>query len=199
MSYFETTDGTEIARTTTFENSGLSKVIPNNTQLLCCVSGAEWIEQSFLKNGDEIPRHIKIQLHIIQPGEFKDELKDHKLHVDAIDSKKADKARKFLAAYDELAGGKLRSLKNPKQIEDSRILHRALAGVELIATFGLIEGNEYTTSDGEVKKGRDNNWVMKIAPKPEKLQEEDKRIMAQKKNQPNQPEANDYDDDDIPF
>lgn len=195
MNYFETTDGTTIAKTNTFENSGLPKVIPNNTQLLCCVAGAEWVERSFLKTGEEIPRHIKIQLHIIQPGEFKDELKDHKLHVDALDSKKADKARKFLAAYDELAGGKLRSLKNPVQIEDSKILHRALAGVELIATFGLIEGNEYTTNDGTVRKGRDNNWVMKIAPKPVKLQEEDKHILEQAKKAQ---EDDDYEDD-IPF
>ena len=197
MNYFETTDGTIIAKSNTFENSGLAKVIPNNTQLLCCIAGAEWVEQSFLRSGEEIPRHIKIQLHIIQPGEFKDELKDHKLHVDALDSKKADKARKFLAAYDELAGGKLRSLKNPVQIEDSKILHRALAGVELIATFGLIEGSEYTTSEGEVRKGRDNNWVMKIAPKTAKLQKEDKRIMAQAAKQPQA--SDDYDDFDAPF
>lgn len=197
MNYFTTTDGNEIARTNTFENNGLTKLIPNNTQLLCCVAGAEWVERSFLKTGEEIPRHIKIQLHIIQPGEFKDELKEHKLHVDALDSKRADKARNFLAAYDELAGSKLRSLKNPKQIEDSKILHRALAGVELIATFGLIEGSEYTTSTGEVKKGRDNNWVMKIEPKPAKLQEEDKHIMAQAAKQPQA--EDDYDDDDIPF
>ena len=190
--YFTTTDGQEIAKSTTFENSGIAKVIPNNTQLLCCVAGAVWVEESTMKSGDVIPRHIKIQLHIVQPGEFKDELKDHKLHVDALDNKRADKARKFLAAYDELAGSKLRSLKNPKQIEDSRILHRALAGVELVATFGLIPGEDYVNRDGIAVKGRDNNWVMKIAPKPAKLQEEDKAIIAKEEN---------YDDfdDTIPF
>jgi len=57
---------------------------------------------------------------------------------------------------------KLRKIPDNK-FTDSIYINQALAGTELIATFGLIEGSNYTSRSGEVLKGRDNNWIKKLS------------------------------------
>jgi hypothetical protein len=169
--------------------------IPEGTKLLCTVSLIEWSDEKNMADGTYIPSSINISLHVTEPGTFKNCIHTHKLHVSADGGnytdvkqeankyKKTNRARQMLADYDDLCGNKLRKIPEDKFF-NSAYLNRALAGTELIATFGLIPGNDFTSRSGEVLKGRDNNWVKKIEPKPARLQEEDKHIVQRARNQP---------------
>ena len=222
MSYFVTTKGEPIDNGTFEESGGFQEMIHDGTKLLCAVESVEWSEEKNMTDGTYIPSSINIMLHVIDKGIYQDRIHTHKLHVDADKGsytnakqeagkfKKADRARKLLADYNELCAGKLRKIPDNK-FTDSIYINQALAGTELIATFGLIEGSDYTSRSGEVLKGRDNNWIKKIEPKDKKLQEEDRHIERQARNQPAasthikpkpvtcEPVSDDYFNDDIPF
>ena len=224
MSYFVTTNGEPIDSGTFEESGGFQEMIPDGTKLLCAVESVEWSEEKNMTDGTYIPSSINIMLHVIEKGIYQDRIHTHKLHVDADKGsytdakqeagkfKKTNKARQLLADYDEICGGRLRAIK-PENFNNNAHINRALAGVELIATFGLIEGTDYTTRSGEVLKGRDNNWIKKIEPKSKKLQEEDRHIERQARNQTaaqthikpkakpvsREPGSDDDFNDDIPF
>ena len=185
MSFFE-----EIEPTTTFESASISKVIPDGIKLLCAVASANW------KDADQYNEaSIDVTLHVIERGEYKDLLKKDNLKVNHEDYDKATKAKTKLLAYDTMGKGLLfKTAKNRSIEDDDAILNQALAGVELVATFAVWE-MEDKKNPGQMNVG---NWVRKIEPKPKALQEEDKHIEAQAKNQPNAPvsvSVDDYDDD----
>lgn len=162
MSYFTLSTGETVSNIVEFENSGQRKTIPDKTQLICMVSGAEWVEAATTKSGNYVPRFLRVQLCVRQAGEFKDCMVNHSLRLNDTDLNKADKARKFLAVYDSLSGGKLRALGD--KIDDNNAISRALIGTDCLATFGLIEST-YVNNAGETVPSA-NNWVMKVAAKP---------------------------------
>lgn len=191
MSFFTTSDGEPIEQVTEFANTGIQPLIPAGTQLLCAIAGATWEDATNFDN-----EYINIMLHVVQRGDYKDFIVNHKLRVNDNEPKKKDKALKMLMAYDtNCKGGLLATDKAGKKITDA-VLARALNGGEIVATFDVWEqeGN-----DGVLRTG---NWVRAIGPKPKSIQAQDAAIQKQADGQqPAQthiPADDDYNDD-IPF
>jgi hypothetical protein len=129
-------------------------------------------------------------LHITERGKYQNFTVNHKLHVNDLSAKKADTAKKMLAAYDSLAGGKLsKAVRSGRDIDDST-LAKCLCGVELVATFDVWE------TDDKQKSG---NWVRGIGPKPKKLRDEDSHIQKQAEAQREREPGDDDEDLDIVF
>jgi hypothetical protein len=193
MSFFINSNGEQIEQGTEFITSGIQPLIPSGTKLLVAIASSEWTEPNNFNDGA-----VKIGLHVVERGPYKDFLVYDNLKVTDADSKKRDKAIKKLLTYDTLCSGLLaKADKAGKDIMgDTTLLERALNGGELVATFDVYE---FEGSDGVTRSG---NWVRAIGPKPNKLQEEDKAIERKAKSQapaqvakPSQVIHEDLDDD----
>ena len=183
MSFFE-----DLEPTTTFETSGIQKLIPNDTKLLCAIASANWKESTDFNN-----KSIDVLLHVIQRGEFQDFLVKDNIKIYDADISKAGKAKVKLLAYDTIGTGLLFKAAKSKNIEDNDLLlNQALAGVELLATFAVWE----MPDSKDETKIRSGNWVRKIEPKPKALQAEDAHIERQALSQPNAPTSTAFDDPD---
>lgn len=168
-------------------------IIPDGTQLLCHTLGAKWNPADQYSN-----KHLEIGLMVTQAGEFKGMTQKHKLHVFDSKETKADKAKDMLAVYDTLSGGKIKAL-GDKAMVDGQI-NKAIAGIELVVTFGLIEST-YTNRDG-VEVESKNNWVRAIQQKPKNLRDEDEHIERQAAFVDTKTDvfsSDDYFDESIPF
>jgi hypothetical protein len=191
--FFTSSTGEELEQSESFESSGLQKLIPEGTELLCAVVSATWEPETTYKN-----KTVLVLLHVLEKGQYKDFIIKDSIKVFDDKPSKADAAKTKLLAYDSMGKGLLyKHAKAGKDFEDdSATLGRALIGVEVMATFA-----EY---DMPSSNGGDNitgNWVRKIAPKPKALQREDAHIERQAKSQPNAPvhDVNADFDDDIEF
>lgn len=187
MSFFKDSEGNTLEQTTEFVSGGLQPLIPAETQLLCAIAGATWEPETQYKG-----RTVKIMLHVVEKGEYKNFIVNDNLKVFDADPKKADKALNKLMTYDTLCKKRLFAADKAGKdiVDDNGLLARALNGGELVATFDVWE---LTGSDGVVRTG---NWVRSIGPKPKAMQEEDKHI--EKQAQSTQEALDDFDAD-IPF
>ncbi len=190
MSYFE-----NIEATNEYTVSMGPKLIPDNTTLEVAIASAEWTEPTDFKGVT-----AKIGLHVVTPGEFKDELSFDNLKVGDSDRKKREKAITKLLTYDTLCKGVLaRADAEGKEIEgDNNLLERALLGGSLMATFNVWElpvPKRDKSGEMEIITG---NWVSSIKPLPKKVREGNKQIEKQAAAQ-QQVDA-DFDFcDDVPF
>ncbi len=137
MNYFTLSTGEEIRDILEAQLGGKRELIPDGNELLCQVSGAEWIDEKTYQDGTTAPRYLKVQLHIIEPGKYKDRIEPHNIRLNDTKESKADKHRKMLAVYDTLSGGKLRAL--GAKIDDSNSIERAMVGIKAVVKFGAME------------------------------------------------------------
>lgn len=146
-------------KTTSFENTGRQEIVPDGTELLLNIAGVSVEPAASFPSGDSVNEHVKILLHSVGEGKYKDFMFNHKLHINDNDSKKRDRALKFLMAYDQNCKGDL--VKQDEQgvnIIDSLILGRALNGGSIVGTIGLIP------ADVNRPGSQDNNFIRSIKP-----------------------------------
>ena len=112
---------------------------------MAAISEIEWT----LYNGDE---YISAKWTVLKPDEFKNRKIFQKIRVMDEDVKKADKAKRMLAAIDKNAsGGKLLSL--DRQPTDSDMA-KALVNKPMVLKLGVWEMND-----------KSGNWVQAVSPK----------------------------------
>lgn len=125
--------------------------IPAKTQVLAAPDEAKWDAPK--DGGDEF---VAIRWTVLQPKEYENRKIFHKLRVKDSDPKKAEKAKRMLAAIDANAGGKLMAA-GVEPTDQS--LTASLVNKPMML---LLQVWELETETGEVKKG---NWVSAVSPR----------------------------------
>ena len=133
-----------------FETGGDMTPIPAKTQVLAAPDEAKWVSPS---NGD--PDYIEIRWSILQPKEYENRKIFHKLRVNDGNSKKADKAKRMLAAIDANAGGKLMAA-GVEPTDQSLTVNLVNKMMMLMLQVWEMD------VDGQTKTG---NWVSAVSPK----------------------------------
>lgn len=150
MSFFNFNDSAPV--TGNFETGGGDmEPIPAKTQVLAAPDEAKWDAPK--DGGDEF---VSIRWTVLQPKEFENRKIFHKLRVNDSDPKKAEKAKRMLAAIDANAGGKLMAA-GVEPTDQS--LTASLVNKPMML---LLQVWELETETGEVKKG---NWVSAVSPR----------------------------------
>lgn len=151
MSFFNFQDSAPV--TGNFETGGGDmEPIPAKTQVLAAPDEAKWDSP---KN-DEGESFIAIRWTVLQPKEFENRKIFHKLRVNDSDPKKAEKAKRMLAAIDANAGGKLMAA-GVEPTDQS--LTASLVNKPMML---LLQVWELKTETGEIKRG---NWVSAVSPR----------------------------------
>ena len=146
MSFWNTTEETNGS----FESGGGDiEPIPANTTVLAAPDEAKWDDY----NGDF---HIAVRWVVLQPKEYANRKIFQKIRVEDQDQKKADKAKRMLAAIDHNAGGKL-AASGEKPTDES--LTRNLVNKPMMLKLQMWE---IESDDGTKKRG---NWVSAVAPR----------------------------------
>lgn len=123
--------------------------IPAKTKVLAAPDEAKWDEYQ----GD---RYISLRWAVMQPAEYKNRKIFQKIRVMDSDPKKAQKAKRMLAAIDHNAGGKLVA---SGQEPDDRLLTTCLVNKPMVLSLQVWE---LETDDGSMKRG---NWVSAVGPR----------------------------------
>ena len=152
MSFFNTSDGEVIEADGEFDAGGDMEVIPAKTKLKAIIDDAKWAEY-------EGERYINVRWSIIQPDEYKNRKVFQKIRVLDGDSKKADKAKRMLAAIDTNAGGKLIKLGKIPSDEDLQI--------NLLNKPMIIQVMVWEIDD------RKGNWINSVSSAKKKVVEEE--------------------------
>lgn len=126
--------------------------IPNNTDVLAAPDEAKWDEY----DGD---RYISLRWSVIAPKEYKNRKIFHKIRVMDSDPKKAEKAKRMLAAIDVNAGGKL--MKANEEPTD-KSLTMALVNKPMVLKVMKWEIPAEQSNDGQHREG---NWVAAVSPR----------------------------------
>lgn len=130
-----------------FEIGG-GEPLPNGTQVLAAADEARWVDYQ----GDS---RIDIRWNVLSPKEYAGRKVFQKLRVEDQDPKKAERARKMLAAIDANAGGHLMAAnESPTDIS----LQRHLCGKPMVLRVSLYR---IQTDDGE----KTGNWVSAVSPR----------------------------------
>jgi len=170
MGFWTTSDDQNATDTgKSFEvGGGNMEPIPASTQLRAMIDDAKWDE----RNDEE---YINLRWTVLEPEAYKNRKVFQKVRVLDSDEKKADKAKRMLAAIDANCGGKLAKSDDMPQDMD---LQSALCNTPMLIQ---VQVWEMEGSDGIYRTG---NWVNQVGnnekPKPE-------------------PTGSDDTDDDIPF
>ncbi len=161
-----------------FETGGGDmELIPAKTQVLAAPDEAKWDAPK--DGGDSF---VSIRWTVLQPKEYENRKVFHKLRVNDPDPKKAEKAKRMLAAIDANAGGKLMAA-GVEPTDQS--LTASLVNKPMMLLLQVWELEDENT--GEKKRG---NWVSAVSPRT--------AGGAQKPAQAPKPAADNFDDD-IPF
>ena len=181
MSFFKKSDGTIAEAMDSVEVGGRQPVMPRGTKLESAVVEAKWIEAT-----DE-PDYVQLLLQVTEAGKYRGFVVKHKLRIKHPD--KMDKHLDMLASYDAKGTGLLMQAdKAGKELTDL-LLGRALKGVQVIATYDVVnQKNEETGLEEPFM-----NWVRAIAPMPKRVQAQNRKTVAQAKHAA---EEMDFDDDD---
>lgn len=123
---------------------GAIEPIPDNTDVLAAPDEVKWDSYE----GDQ---YISIRWTILKPSEYANRKIFQKVRVFDTDSKKADKAKRMLAAIDANAGGMLRA--SGVQPTDE-LLTKALTNKQMIIKLMVWEMND-----------KSGNWVAAVSPK----------------------------------
>lgn len=153
MSFWNLSDTSEKLDTSgSFEASTSSEPIPAKTQVKAAIDEIKWDEW-------EGERYISGRWNVLHPAEYKGRKVFQKLKVEEADSKKADKAKRMLAAIAVNAGGGLLKLKSEPTDQDlqKHLMHKPMA---LLLDVWEING-------------KTGNWVQAVSPlkKPEPVVE----------------------------
>ena len=132
----------------TFESGGGDfEPIPANTGCIAAIKQAGWAEYQ----GD---RYINIQWQVLRPEHYKNRVIFQKIRVLDIDSAKAYRAKRMLAAIDTNAGGKLLQLTHePTDHDLASALTGKMQAIKLQVWEMEVEGQQ-----------RSGNWVSAVAP-----------------------------------
>lgn len=183
MSFFTTSDNKAIEKSGSMEMGGGDiEPIPSKTQVLAAPDEAKWDDYE----GDE---YISLRWNILQPKEYANRKIFHKIKVCDSDPKKADKAKRMLAAIDTNAGGKL--LASGERPTDES-LTRCLVNKPMVLLLQVWEMER----DGEKKRG---NWVSAVSPRQSGSAKPDASTPELVKEEPRPAQDFDSFDDDIPF
>lgn len=144
MSFFNLSDGSNAAQTGNSFEMGGGEPIPDNTKLLAIIDEAKWTDY-------ENSWYINLRWNVLQPAEFKGRKVFQKLHVQNADAKKADKAKRMLAAIDANAGGAL--MKTGKEPDDQD-LTSALVNKPMVICVKVWDMN-----------GNKGNWISAVSPR----------------------------------
>jgi len=134
-----------------FETGGGSmEPIPANTDVLAICDEAKWDQGPY-----DDRSYISLRWSVMKPEDFKNRKVFQKLRVDHEDPKKAEKAKRMLAAIDYNAGGKLQA-SGEDPTDESMTKHLTNKPMVLRLQVWEIE-----TQQGEKKSG---NWVSAVSP-----------------------------------
>lgn len=158
--------------------------IPNNTDVLAAVDEAGW--DNNVNNGD----HIVLRWNILQPKEYANRKVWQRLKVMDDDDKKADKAKRMLAAIDANAGGKL--MASGEQPDDAALM-KALLAKPMVLKLMQWKMEARDTNDGVERSG---NWVSAVSPRNKKAAEK-KPEPKQEAERPGDVDSGDVGEDDI--
>ena len=157
MSFWDLSDGSQAKSETTYEAPTGGDPIPDNTDVVAFAEKIEWTK--FYQSEDE---HINIQWRVTKPEAYKNRVIFHKLDVYGKDprakdpKKKADNAKRMLAAIDANAGGSLAKLGAAPTTED---LTRAISN-----KFMKLKVMKWEM-DGDDGQKRSGNWISAVSPK----------------------------------
>lgn len=157
MSFWNLSDTNEKLDTSgSFESGGGDiEPIPAKTQVKAAPDEAKWDEYQ----GDE---YISLRWNVLAPAEYKGRKIFQKVKVADGDSKKADKAKKMLAAIAVNAGGGLLKVQGKPTDQDlqKHLLNKPMA---LLLQVWEIEDEQ----TGEKKRG---NWISAVSPLAKKAE-----------------------------
>jgi len=150
MSFWKTSDNDNAATTgSEFETGGGNmEPIAAGTQLKAMIDDAKW-------DNFQDDDFISLRWTVLAPDDYKNRKVFQKVRVLDDDAKKADKAKRMLAAVDANCGGKL--AQNDRIPSDAE-LQQALLNRPMVIE---VQVWEFTGDDGQNRSG---NWVNKVAP-----------------------------------
>ena len=171
MSFWDTSDNEAIETSGEFESGANLPPIPANTDVLAAPDEAGWDRNQ--ETGEDL---ILIRWTVLQPAEYAGRKIRHKIRVLDDDDKKADKAKRMLAAIDANAGGKL--LASGEDPTDENLV-KSLVNKPMILKLMV-----WKMKNPETEEDMTGNWVSavsprrkggktKAAPKPEPVDEEE--------------------------
>ena len=155
--FWDTSDGESAANTTGEFDGGGGDIepIPGKTQVLAAIDAVGW-DSSEYGDPDE---YIKARWTVLGPEEYKGRKVFQKIRVESDDSKKADKAKRMLAAINANAGGKLaKAGERPDDIS----LTQNLCNKPMVLMLQLWK---MENDDGQEMTG---NWVSSVSPRSNK-------------------------------
>lgn len=153
--FFATSDGKSASEVgNTFDAGGDIEPIPSKTRLRALIDDAKWTTHE----GD---RYIELRWSVLEPESYKGRKVFQKIKVYDADPKKADKAKRMLAAIDANAGGGLVAL--GREPTEAELQQHLLNKIMLIQVQIWAIKDEQT---GDTKKG---NWVNLVASNSEPL------------------------------
>jgi len=130
--------------------------IPAKTQVLAAPDEAKWDEYQ----GD---RYISLRWSVMAPAEYKNRKIFQKIRVEDSDPKKAEKAKRMLAAIDANAGGKL--VKSGKEPDD-KALTMSLVNKPMVLMLQVWEIDKEQDGTPIPKEDRKKgNWVSAVSPR----------------------------------
>lgn len=176
MSFFDFNDKADGS----FDSGAGMEPIPNNTQVLAAPDEAKWDEWE----GD---RYISLRWSVIKPAEYKNRKIFQKVRVMDGDSRKAEKAKRMLAAIDVNAGGKL--MKANEEPTD-KSLTMALVNKPMVLKVMKWEIPAEQSNDGQHREG---NWIAAVSPR------KGSEPVEPVKQEPEPAPADEDFDDDVPF
>lgn len=151
MSFWNLSDTSEKLNTTGSFESGGGDIdpIPAKTQVKAAPDEAKWDEYQ----GEE---YISLRWNVLAPAEYKGRKIFQKVKVLDADGKKADKAKKMLAAIAVNAGGGLLKVQGKPSDQDlqKHLLNKPMA---LLLQVWEIEDQQ----TGDKKRG---NWISAVSP-----------------------------------
>jgi hypothetical protein len=152
MSFWTTSDNQNAAATTGQFEIGGGEPIPAKTSVLAAPDEAKWDSYGQAE-------YISIRWVVLQPAEYKNRKVFQKLRVTDPDSKKADKAKRMLAAIDANAGG---LLAKANEIPDDASLTKALVNKPMVLKLEVWQSQDKSSS---------GNWVAAVSPRKQASQQ----------------------------
>lgn len=152
MSFFNLSDNQDATKTGgNFETGGGDiEPIPSNTDLLAAPDEAKWDFK------DSIGTYISVRWTVLAPKDYANRKVFQKIRVLDSDTKKADKAKRMLAAIDANAGGKLAAAGVQPTDESMQV---ALINKPMVIKVQMWEIEK---EDGTMARG---NWVCAVSPR----------------------------------
>jgi len=150
MSFWNLSDNNQASQTDGNFNAGGGDMepIPANTQVKAAIDEVKWDEYQ----GES---YISARWSVLAPEEFKNRKVFQKIKVNESDNKKADKAKRMLAAIAANAGGGLLKIQSQPTDQDLK-QHLSMKPMALTLMVWEMERDDGTTATG--------NWVQQVAP-----------------------------------